>query len=126
MATASDGAVMVLYTDGVIEHKRDVIHGTARLLEVTRLAVAEDDPALAIQRQIFAGSSPSDDVAILTVRFTAPGGARVASVGALQYSRLELGPVDARETTVGEAPPESGSNRAGDLDARLRELLAPG
>jgi hypothetical protein len=41
VATASDGAVMVLYTDGVIEHKRDLIQGTARLLEVTRLAIAE-------------------------------------------------------------------------------------
>jgi serine phosphatase RsbU (regulator of sigma subunit) len=127
MATASDGAVMVLYTDGVIEHKRDVIQGTARLLEVTRLALAEDDPARAIQRQIFAGASPTDDVAILTVRFKAPGGAaRVASIGALHYNRLELGAADGHGAVTAEPPLESGSQRADGLDARLRELIAPG
>jgi CHASE3 domain sensor protein len=126
VATASDGALMVLYTDGVIEHKRDVIAGTARLLEVTRLAVAEEDPALAIQRQIFAGASPTDDVAILTVRFSTPDGARLASIGALQFNRLELSGPDgvssvadqARLEPRRESPPD-------DLDASLLEVHAP-
>jgi serine phosphatase RsbU (regulator of sigma subunit) len=122
VATASDGAVLVLYTDGVIEHKRDVIEGTARLLEVTRLAVAEDDPALAIQSRIFARSAPTDDVAILTVRFKAPGSAqRMASIGALGFNRLELGATDGSANIAGEPKLELGSRRADDLDA----LLAP-
>jgi len=125
VATASDGAVLVLYTDGVIENKRDLIEGTARLLDVTRLTIAEEDPALAIQRRIFAGTAPTDDVAILTVRFKAPGGAqRVASIGALQFDGLALGATDGGGNVAGASTPGVASRRADDLDARLRALLA--
>jgi CHASE3 domain sensor protein len=68
-ATAGAGAVLVLYTDGVIEFERDVIGGEARLLDAARLAVAAADPASAIERTIFAAHPPTDDVAILTVTF---------------------------------------------------------
>jgi CHASE3 domain sensor protein len=125
VATASDGAVMVLYTDGVIEHKRDIIGGMARLLEVTRLAVAEEDPALAIQRQVFAGASPTDDVAILTVRFKAPGGApRVASIGALQFNRLELAAPDSVDRISADLPVESQGQTIDEFDAGFQKLLA--
>jgi serine phosphatase RsbU (regulator of sigma subunit) len=120
-ATASDGAVMVLYTDGVIEHKRDVIEGSARLLEVTRLAIAEDDPALAIQRRIFAGTSPTDDVAILTVRFKSAGPtARVASIGALQFNRLEMDGTEGAAMLPNDLPIELHGRTASGPDARLR------
>ncbi|MGD0475606.1 MAG: SpoIIE family protein phosphatase [Candidatus Velthaea sp.] len=125
-ATASDGAVMVLYTDGVIEHKRDVIEGSARLLEVTRLAIAEDDPALAIQRRIFAGTSPTDDVAILTVRFKSAGPtARVASIGALQFNRLEMDGTEGAAMLPNDLPIELHGRTASGPDARLRKLGAP-
>jgi serine phosphatase RsbU (regulator of sigma subunit) len=125
LATASDGAVMVLYTDGVIEHKRDIIQGSARLLEVTRLAVDEDDPARAIQRQIFADVSPTDDVAILTIRFKTPGGtARVASIGALQFNRLEVSRVETAGKVPDDMPVERRGRTPSDVDARFRDLVA--
>jgi serine phosphatase RsbU (regulator of sigma subunit) len=121
VATASEGAVMVLYTDGVIEHKRDVIRGEERLLEATRLAVLEDDPAAAIHRYVFESSAPADDVAILTFRFKAAPGAMptVASIGALQHNRWEVpgtSAIDEGPPTVSE-PLEAGT--FGDDGARL-------
>jgi len=70
-ATAAAGAILVLYTDGVTEFEHDVVGGEARLLEAARGAVAADDPALAIKRAVFGAQSPTDDVAILTIRFAA-------------------------------------------------------
>ena len=69
--TAVAGALLVLYTDGVIEHKRDVIDGERRLLEAARLVAAEhaDDPASRLRRTIFSEQTPDDDVAIMTVSF---------------------------------------------------------
>jgi hypothetical protein len=66
--TLSDGALLVLYTDGLTEATRDVFEGERRL----RAALAREDvvrsarPAAAIGRAVAAESS--DDVAILTVR----------------------------------------------------------
>ena len=64
----AQGALLVLYTDGLTEATRDVLEGERRL----RDALARDDvvrsarPAAAIRRAVAAESS--DDVAILTVR----------------------------------------------------------
>ena len=64
----SQGALLVLYTDGLTESTRDVLEGERRL----RDALAREDivrsarPAAAIRRVVAAESS--DDVAILTVR----------------------------------------------------------
>jgi hypothetical protein len=81
-----------LYTDGVIEHKRDIIDGEARLLAAARAAVLDENPAIAIRQQIFQRNVPKDDVAILTVKFKAATeeleGA--ASISGLQSNRLEL------------------------------------
>ena len=69
VARVFDGAMIVLYTDGVTEHKRNLLQGEARLLEAARLAVLEENPALAIRNHIFASAAPIDDVAILTLSF---------------------------------------------------------
>jgi serine phosphatase RsbU (regulator of sigma subunit) len=87
-AVADPGALMVLYTDGVLEHKRDVIAGQARLLEAARRAVGCSDPALTIEQYVFEGSRPTDDVAILAISFAEVGDATEgASLSALQLNR---------------------------------------
>ncbi len=64
----SEGALLVLYTDGLTEATRDMLEGEKRLRE----ALARDDvyrsvrPAAAIRRAVAPESN--DDVAILTVR----------------------------------------------------------
>lgn len=65
------GAMLVLYTDGAIEHSHDVIAGESLLLEVVETTgqTASDDPASAIRDGIFEHHQVSDDVAIITVRF---------------------------------------------------------
>jgi serine phosphatase RsbU (regulator of sigma subunit) len=67
------GAMLVLYTDGAIEHSRDVIEGEAILLaaaaEVARLV--PPDPATFIHNAVFDGREIGDDVAILTIGFAA-------------------------------------------------------
>jgi serine phosphatase RsbU (regulator of sigma subunit) len=65
------GALLVLYTDGVIEHSRNVIEGERQLLEA--IASISDRPegeaATAIYRNIFEQRTVGDDVAILTIGF---------------------------------------------------------
>jgi serine phosphatase RsbU (regulator of sigma subunit) len=64
------GAMLVLYTDGAIEHSRDVVAGESLLLETVESAgQTHDDPASAILDGIFERRHVSDDVAIITVRF---------------------------------------------------------
>ena len=65
------GALLVLYTDGVIEHSRDVVAGKELLLAAVESA-AQASPAniaAAIRYRIFGDGKASDDVAILTLRF---------------------------------------------------------
>jgi len=63
--------MLVLYTDGAIEHTRDVIEGETLLLasvaEAARSGVAE--AASVIHDRIFHGNVTGDDVAILTIGF---------------------------------------------------------
>ena len=76
-ATASvqtvPGAMLVLYTDGAVEHSRDVLDGERVLLEAVAHAVEHEphDVAAAVHRTIFDGRDAGDDVAILTVTFAA-------------------------------------------------------
>lgn len=65
-----EGALLVLYTDGLTEATRDVIAGEDRLCEVlaTEASLHAANPARFIERTI-ADLNPRDDVAILTVRF---------------------------------------------------------
>jgi hypothetical protein len=74
---AEDKALLVLYTDGVIEYDRDLAAGERRLLDVVRDVARRhvDNPAAEIERAIFASTDPRDDVAIMTVVFAKePGG----------------------------------------------------
>jgi hypothetical protein len=67
------GAMLVLYTDGAIEHSRDVVEGELILLAAAADAarVEPPDPATFIHDTIFAGREIGDDVAILTIGFAA-------------------------------------------------------
>ncbi len=92
-ATARHDTLVVFYTDGVIEHKRDIFEGERRLLEAVAASVGREDPAVAIHEAVFAGSYATDDVAIFTVTFRSVAGDATpeATVDALQSSRLALG-----------------------------------
>ena len=126
VARPLEGAVLVFYTDGVIEHKRNIIEGMDALLEASRLAVLEENPALAIQRLVFKTAIPTDDVAILTVKFkeTAKGGKGTTVVAGLQVSRTEV-----PSPGAASQPDQSSQERVFDpredreLDVMLRELL---
>jgi CHASE3 domain sensor protein len=65
------GATLILYTDGAVEHSRDVLAGERLLLEaiVDAAKNPEGDVATAIYRSIFANIPVADDVAILTIGF---------------------------------------------------------
>ena len=67
------GAMLILYTDGAVEHSHDVIEGEAVLLAAAAEAVRVEsgDPATFIRNAIFDGREVGDDVAILTIGFAA-------------------------------------------------------
>jgi serine phosphatase RsbU (regulator of sigma subunit) len=69
------GAMLVLYTDGAVEHSKDVLRGESTLLEAVAQSVADEaaNPAAAIHEAIFTDRSVGDDVAILTVAFAKAG-----------------------------------------------------
>jgi serine phosphatase RsbU (regulator of sigma subunit) len=69
---AEHGAILVLYTDGLIEYDRDVLAGERRILDaVSAIALRRiDNPAAAIRDAIFTGYEPTDDVAIMTIAFS--------------------------------------------------------
>jgi CHASE3 domain sensor protein len=91
-AHAVAGALLVLYTDGVIEHKRDLIGGERRLLDATRLVVEQhvSDPAASLRRAIFADNAPEDDVAIMTVSFAVYDSTKAATVHAFSPAGLTV------------------------------------
>ena len=64
------GAMIVLYTDGVIEYARDLEGGEAALIEAIESAasVPRGQAAKAIRDRIFSRSRIADDIAILTAR----------------------------------------------------------
>jgi serine phosphatase RsbU (regulator of sigma subunit) len=67
------GAMLVLYTDGAIEHSHDVIEGETILLAAAADAARLEpmDPATFIHNAVFNGREIGDDVAILTISFAA-------------------------------------------------------
>lgn len=72
------GAMIVLYTDGVVEYSRDLPAGEAALLEAVESAaeLPKGQVAKAIRESIFRRGEIADDVAILTIRlWDAPGDA---------------------------------------------------
>lgn len=74
---AAEGALLILYTDGLTEGSHDVVEGEAQLIAAaTNLRAASElrdapSPAFALYRALFHDAPPSDDVAILTVSFGA-------------------------------------------------------
>jgi serine phosphatase RsbU (regulator of sigma subunit) len=66
------GALLVLYTDGAIEHSRDVVAGEELLLAAVESAAQASPANIAteIRSRIFDNRKAADDVAILTLRFT--------------------------------------------------------
>jgi CHASE3 domain sensor protein len=94
---AEPGALLVLYTDGVIEHKRDLIDGERRLLDAAQAVVANGaaDPAASVRNAIFGDVSPNDDVAIMTVSFAIRDQAARTTVNALSQNRLTVTATDA-------------------------------
>jgi CHASE3 domain sensor protein len=79
-----EGALLVLYTDGVIEHKHDLIDGERRLLDAAgQVAVrGANDPAATLRHAIFGDQAPEDDVAIMTVSFGTHDNRNAATVTA--------------------------------------------
>jgi len=70
---AVPGAVLVLYTDGAVEHSRNVLEGEALLVQAARTALEKNvsDLAASIRTEIFGLRPVGDDVAILTIGFAA-------------------------------------------------------
>lgn len=68
---ASPGSTLVLYTDGLIEFDRNVLHGTQRLVEVATAVAREDGsrPAQTIVRRTLGAAQQRDDIAVLVARF---------------------------------------------------------
>jgi hypothetical protein len=68
---AEHEALLILYTDGLLEYDRDIIEGERRILEVAAEVARSgvDNPAAAIRDAIFEQFEPSDDVAIMTISF---------------------------------------------------------
>jgi serine phosphatase RsbU (regulator of sigma subunit) len=71
VAHASEGDVLVLYTDGLIENERDVVGGEARLIAAAGALGDATNPARVLYDAVFGTSPPLDDVAILAVSFRA-------------------------------------------------------
>jgi serine phosphatase RsbU (regulator of sigma subunit)/CHASE3 domain sensor protein len=69
VAHAGAGDLLVLYTDGLIEHNHDVLAGEARLIEAAESVRTASEPAEELYRAVFAADVPADDVAILTISF---------------------------------------------------------
>jgi anti-sigma regulatory factor (Ser/Thr protein kinase) len=115
------GALLVFYTDGLIEMNRKPLDGEARLQEVLRQVVRAPSPrpAQAVLDRMLAGRSGPDDMAILTIatdhvapeeidfRFPAiPSALPLIRQGVrqiLQSTDLEPARVAALQVAVGEA-----------------------
>ena len=112
------GALLVLYTDGAIEHSHSVLEGEALLLQATStcLEQAEVSPATAIHRGIFQNRSAGDDVAILTIGFAV----EQASGMKISVERLQNSLHSHLRGTVSQAP----QNKAISLMPRLARRIA--
>ncbi len=68
-------ALLVLYTDGLIEHKRDAIDGERRLMQASLAAWnSQADGADIIRSGMLEHNQTRDDVAILTIRYPSADG----------------------------------------------------
>jgi PAS domain S-box-containing protein len=73
-------AVILFYTDGVVEFKRDIESGERALREAVAALVGDTKtahPALALQRRVMGSEKPTDDVVLLLLQLaTAPSTAQ--------------------------------------------------
>ena len=67
--TIAPGAVLVMYTDGLIEYDRDVVAGEARLLEAVReeTAAGAEVSAPSLVARVFTGARNTDDTVALVL-----------------------------------------------------------
>ncbi len=65
-----EDALLVMYTDGLIEAERDLLQGAARLRQIVsdERVLESEEPAREIQTRVFEKITPRDDSAVLTVR----------------------------------------------------------
>lgn len=93
--TCPGNAILVLYTDGVIEHSRNLEEGEHLLKEVAE-QVRKDrakDPASAIHERIFATRSVRDDAAIVVAHFERRRDWRPRGSQRLRQTRLTGSPL---------------------------------
>jgi len=99
---AMPGAMLILYTDGVVEHSHNVLEGERLLLEAVRRAADSPsiDPARVIHEAIFSTRAVGDDAAILTIGFRVRPSVGVTSSGedqqnsfVAQLTRSTKGPI---------------------------------
>ncbi|HZO94672.1 MAG TPA: SpoIIE family protein phosphatase [Candidatus Baltobacteraceae bacterium] len=110
------GAMLVLYTDGAVEHSRDVLAGEETLLAAIRSAsdARAGNPAAAIHSTIFDQHAVGDDVAIMTVAFVSGAHAGGEGDAAIVAAGARGAPDGVRGTIVS----------LGDAVSRLRERAA--
>ena len=68
-------AVVLFYTDGITEFKRDIELTEQRLLAVVEALVGDRDeprPAIAVQRAVMGIEEPADDVALVVLQLSPP------------------------------------------------------
>jgi serine phosphatase RsbU (regulator of sigma subunit) len=65
-------ALIVLYTDGITEHRRDPVRGEEELAEAARLIYdrTEGDDARGIAGEVLRTGSSHDDASVMVVRAT--------------------------------------------------------
>jgi serine phosphatase RsbU (regulator of sigma subunit) len=92
------GAMLVLYTDGVVEHSRDIVAGERELLQSISAIPAGADPATAVYQSIFSERKAGDDVAILTIGFKTRSGSGM-TVSAEDGTKAFVGRLDAKRAS---------------------------
>jgi anti-sigma regulatory factor (Ser/Thr protein kinase) len=67
--TIPPGAYLAFYTDGLIEHSKDVVEGEQQLVDAMRAEIVDRcaAPALSVMRRVFGERKNSDDAAALFV-----------------------------------------------------------
>lgn len=107
-ALGSEGALLLLYTDGVTEQRRDVSDGEARLLAAAAAVTRGESvtrPAQYIFDAMLEGESPNDDVAILAATFVRDRkGAAAGAPGPLERSAKQ-DPTNGMPTFSSMLPP---------------------
>jgi anti-anti-sigma factor len=88
----SPGALLVLYTDGLIEYRRDALAGHAALVAAVReeQTAVSADPAQRILDRLLSGTQPRDDIAIVTLALAAGPVDRLDVVLPAEPSSLRL------------------------------------